>query len=250
LSLLARERWADTRALLDSAGVSPGMRCADIGCGGGEVTMEIARLVAPEGSVTGIDMDEDKLALARQAAAESELGNVEFRALDASHWDEPDSCDAVYTRFLLHHVDKPVDLLRRMWSAVRDGGVLIVEDADFDGWCCDPPNAGFDLFLDAYRRLLQRRGGDHAIGRKLYRYFLAAGIGEPQVTLVQPVHHGEARTLALSTLEATADAILQEGVATRDQLTAALAVLRRFTDDPRNLICGPRVFQLWCRRDG
>ena len=54
--------------------------------------MEIARLVAPEGSVTGIDMDEDKLALARQAAAERELGNVEFRALDASHWDEPDSC--------------------------------------------------------------------------------------------------------------------------------------------------------------
>ena len=35
LALLARERWPDTQALLKRAGVSPGMRCIDIGCGGG-----------------------------------------------------------------------------------------------------------------------------------------------------------------------------------------------------------------------
>ena len=35
LALLARERWPDTQALLGRAGVSPGMRCIDIGCGGG-----------------------------------------------------------------------------------------------------------------------------------------------------------------------------------------------------------------------
>ncbi|HTT51933.1 MAG TPA: hypothetical protein VMH35_11085 [Streptosporangiaceae bacterium] len=44
-----------------------------------------------------------------------------------------------------------------------------MEDADFDGWCYDPPNEGFEFFLDAYRRVLGRRGGDHAIGRKLRR---------------------------------------------------------------------------------
>ena len=69
-----------------------------------------------------------------------------------------------------------------------------MEDADFDGWCCDPPNEGFAVFLDTYRRVLAGRGGDHAIGRKLHRYFLAAGIPVPQVDLVQPVHEGEAKT--------------------------------------------------------
>jgi hypothetical protein len=92
------------------------------------------------------------------------------------------------------------------------------------------------------------RGGDHAIGRKLHRYFLTAEIPEPRVGLVQPVHHGEAKTLAWSTLDATADAILADGLATPDELTAALRNLRAFTDDPRTLICGPRVFQLWSRR--
>ena len=248
LMLLARERGPDTQALLEQAGVSAGMRCIDVGCGGGAVTLEIARLVGPGGTVVGIDMDGVKLGLARQAAAERGLTNAEFRVGDVRDWDEPGGYDAVYSRFLLQHLSEPAGLIGRMWAAVRDGGVLVVEDADFDGFCCDPANEGFELFLDAYRRVLARRGGDHAIGRRLYRYFLAAGIPDPQVRLVQPVHQGEAKTLAWSTLEATADAILAEGLATSDRVTAALASLRRFTDDPGTLICGPRVFQLWSRR--
>jgi ubiquinone/menaquinone biosynthesis C-methylase UbiE len=248
LMLLARERWPDTHALLARAGLRAGMRCIDIGCGGGEVTMEIARMVAPGGTAVGVDMDEVKLGLAREAAVQRGLGNVEFRALDVRDWDEPGGYDAVYSRFLLQHLSEPASLIGRMWAAVADGGVLIVEDADFDGWCCDPRNDGFELFLDTYGRVLARRGGDHAIGRRLYRYFLAAGIPDPQVTLVQGVHEGEAKVLAWSTLEATADAIIAEGLATRDQVADALVSLGRLTDDPGSLIIGPRTFQVWARR--
>ena len=70
LLVLARDRWPDTAALFARAGLAPGMRCIDLGCGGGEVTLEIARLVAPGGSVVGADMDEIKLDLARRTAAE------------------------------------------------------------------------------------------------------------------------------------------------------------------------------------
>jgi SAM-dependent methyltransferase len=248
LALLARERWPDTAALLARAGVSAGMRCIDIGCGGGAVTLEIARLVAPDGTVTGIDMDPVTVGLARQAATESGVRNAGFRVLDVGDWDEPGRYDAVYSRFLLQHLTDPAGLVRRMWAAVRDGGVLIAEDVDFDGWCCDPADEGFDLFVDAYRQVLQRRGGDPAVGRRLYRYFLAAAIPAPRVHLVQPVHEGEARILAWSTLDATADAIVAEGVASAGQLAVALASLRRLADDERTLICGPRVFQLWSRR--
>jgi SAM-dependent methyltransferase len=248
LALLARERWPDTRALLAAAGVSAGMRCADIGCGGGAVTLEIARLVAPGGTAVGIDMDAVKAGLARQAAAGQGLGNVEFRVLDVTDWDEPGGYDAVYSRFLLQHLSEPASLIRRMWAAVRDGGVLIVEDADFDGWCCDPADEGLELLRDAYRQVLARRGGDDTAGRRLYSHFLAAGIPAPRVRLVQPVYEGEARTLAWSTLEATADAIVAEGVATADELAAALASLRRLAADQSALICGPRVFQVWSRR--
>jgi SAM-dependent methyltransferase len=249
LLLLARDRWPDTAALFERAGLSPGMSCIDLGCGGGEVTLEIARLVAPGGSVTGVDMDQIKLDLGRRVAAGRGLANVEFRLLDVRDWDEPGGYNAVYCRFLLEHLSQPVDLLRRMWAGVRPGGVLIVEDADFDGWCCHPANDGFDFFVRTYAQVLQRRGGDHALGRKLYGCFLAAGIPGPRVAVAQPVWiEGERKTLPWSTLEASTEAILSEGLASEDEVTAALTTLQRFTADPQTLISGPRIFQLWSKK--
>jgi 2-polyprenyl-3-methyl-5-hydroxy-6-metoxy-1,4-benzoquinol methylase len=124
--------WPDTSALFDRAGLGPGMHCMDLGCGGGEVTLEMARLVAPEG-LAMIDLDDVNLNLAGKAASERGVTNVEFQPGNVNVWDQPDSYDVVYARFLLHHLSEPVDLLRRMWAAVRAGGVLVVEDADFCG---------------------------------------------------------------------------------------------------------------------
>jgi hypothetical protein len=90
--------------------------------------------------------------------------------------------------------------------------------------------------------VLQRRDGDHVMGRKLSACFLAVGIPRPRVALVQSVWTvGERKTLAWGTLEATSDAIVSEGVASDEEVTAALAALQDFTADPRTLICGPRV---------
>jgi 2-polyprenyl-3-methyl-5-hydroxy-6-metoxy-1,4-benzoquinol methylase len=249
LQLLARDRLPDTRALFDRAGVGAGMRCIDLGCGGGEVTFELAKLVAPDGAVVGVDMDEVKVNLAREAAADRGITNVEFRTLNVHAWHEPATYDVVFCRFLLQHLSQPVALLLQMWAAVRPGGVIVVEDADFDGWGCHPANEGFAFFVRTYREVLGRWGGDHAIGRKLYAYFLDAGIPDAHVGLVSPLHIAdEGKTLALSTLEATMAAILAEGLASEDELNTAIERLATFTADPRSLIFGPRIFQLWWRR--
>ena len=69
------------------------------------------------------------------------------------------------------------------------------------------------------------------------------------MALVQSLRtEGEAKTLAWSTLEASADAIVSEGIASRDEVAEALTTLQRFTANPRTLIGGPRVFQLWSRQ--
>lgn len=249
LQLLARDRWPDTRALLARAGVGAGMRCIDLGCGGGEVTFELAKLIAPDGTVVGVDMDEIELALAREAAAERGITNVEFRTLNVNDWDEPATYDVVFSRFLLQHLSQPVALLRRMWAAVRPGGVIVVEDADHEGWCCHPANDGFAFFARTLCQVIARNGGDPAAGRKLYNYFLNAGIPDAHVSLVTPLHIAdEGKVLALSTLEATSAAILAAGLASEDEITAARESLAAFTADPRSLIAGPRIFQLWWRR--
>ena len=70
LRLLAGALGPATEALLDSVGIRAGMRCLDLGCGGGHVSLSLAARVGPSGHVVGIDMDAVKLTLVRERAAE------------------------------------------------------------------------------------------------------------------------------------------------------------------------------------
>jgi ubiquinone/menaquinone biosynthesis C-methylase UbiE len=249
LRLLARVRWPETAQLFADAEVGPGQTCLDLGCGGGAVTMELARLVGPAGRAVGIDMDEVKLELARTDAAEAGLSNVEFRQTDVDRWDEPEGYDVVYARFLLEHVPRPLDLLRRMWAAVRPGGVLAVEDADFEGLFSDPPHKAFELWRRLNPEVLEHNGGDPWMGRKLHRLFLEAGTPNPEVRLTQNVNtSGEAKTLPAVTLAAMSDSILSAGLASQDELSDAIEGLEAYAADPTTLVAGPRVFQVWSRK--
>src|SRR5215468_7907830 len=69
LRLLARVKWPTTKTLLRRVGLRPGMRCLDVGCGIGAVTLRLAHRVGPTGQAVGIDLDERCLELARQEAA-------------------------------------------------------------------------------------------------------------------------------------------------------------------------------------
>ena len=136
-----------------------------------------------------------------------------------------------------------------MWAAVRVGGVIVVEDADFEGAFCDPPNEGHAFWVEAYQRVLERHGGDPRSGRKLHQRFFDAGIPDPELAVVQRIHRtGEAKMLPHSTVEATADAIVNEGLATAEEVRAALASLVDYAADPRTIVGSPRTFQAWSRR--
>jgi ubiquinone/menaquinone biosynthesis C-methylase UbiE len=250
LQVLARAHWPRTSELFDTVRLGPGMHCVDLGCGGGEVTFEIARRVGPGGHVTGLDMDEVKLALARESAEQRGLTNLDFRTANVNEWSEPASYDIVYSRLLLEHLSRPLDLLRRMWAAVRPGGAIVVEDADFGGMFCHPANDGFAFWARAYPLALERHGGDPTIGRKLYGYFVETAIPSPKLRLVQRADvDGEAKTLPLLTMDATAAAIVAEGIASETELDAARASLAAFTADPTTVIGGPRIIQVWSRRE-
>jgi SAM-dependent methyltransferase len=165
-------------------------------------------------------------------------------------WSEPDTYDVVYCRNLLQHLSRPVDVLASMWSAVRPGGVVVVEDADFEGSFCDPPNEGFAFWVEAYQRVLERYGGDPLSGRKLHRYFTEAGIPPPNLSVDHDLALvGERKTLPYLTVEATAEAIVTEGIATADEVATALAKLEEFANDPGSLCGSPRIVQAWARRN-
>jgi len=250
LEVLARVLWPTASRLLEEAGLTEGMRCLDLGCGGGDVALQLAALVGTKGLVVGLDMDEVKLDMAQQSAMRLGLANVQFRKSNVHDWMEESQYDCIYSRFLLTHLPDPLSVLQQMLRATRTGGIAIVEDIDFSGSFCHPPCAGFDAYVRLYRSAAARQEADADIGPKLYGMFLDAGWRNVKVNVIQPTFSsGEGKQLAVLTLTNIAESLLEENLVTEPELQSAIDELARFTEDPRTLMSLPRVFQVWGRRE-
>jgi SAM-dependent methyltransferase len=99
---------------LDRLGLREGWRCADIGAGGGDVTVALARIVGRDGV----------------AAAAVEAAQAQVIALTQAGEDLtlPEPLDLAFCRFVLLHVHRPVDVLTRMGAAVRPGGWVVAQE--------------------------------------------------------------------------------------------------------------------------
>ncbi len=250
LRLLARVMRPSTLALLERAGLRDGQICLDVGCGGGDVTLDLARLVEPRGCVVGIDLDEVKLDLARAEAAAAGLSNAEFRRGDIVTGVLPTpGFDIVYARFLLSHLREPARAVGRMRDLLAPGGLLIVEDVDFSGHFIYPPSAAFADFRALYRRAALARGAQPDIGPRLPGLLEAAGLGPVEMHVVQPASlRGEVKLIAALTMEAIADSVLAAGFATRERIEETVAELHRLGRDETTVMSAARVMQVWGRK--
>jgi SAM-dependent methyltransferase len=79
-----RERFTNmvTPVLLAALELKPGEQVLDIGCGGGNATIEAARRVGKDGAVVGADISVPLTALASRRAAEAGAGNISFEVVD------------------------------------------------------------------------------------------------------------------------------------------------------------------------
>src|SRR5215211_4320276 len=152
-----------TRAFLSRLGLRAGWACLDVGCGDGQVTLELARAVGPTGRAVGIDIDDQALAIARRAARRAGLRS-EFIRADATEPPAREAFDLAYARLLLSHLTDPSAALRAMRSAVRAGGWVAVEDLFTGTLRSEPPAPALDRLQDVYCATGRARGGDPTIG--------------------------------------------------------------------------------------
>jgi ubiquinone/menaquinone biosynthesis C-methylase UbiE len=246
LRILAAIFHETTTALLRRAGIGPGMTCLDLGCGGGDVAVELAKLVGPDGHVTGIDIDETSVAIARREAAEQGLANIEYRQGDARNPQVEHEVDAVYARFLLTHVPDPVDSLRNMRRVLRPGGVIVIEDVDFSGCFSAPERESFRRFVDLYTRTAARRGADANIGVHIPLYLKKTGFAEVRLNVIQPAGFDEfTKALLPSTMENIVEAVVAADLGEREELEWVVNDLYDAASDPGQILSHPRVVQTW-----
>lgn len=118
--------------MLKSMNISQNQKILDVGCGAGEVALDIGKMVGPNGLVIGIDANEDAINTANKK--DSDFKNVKFLVQNAEHIEYPDSYfDSSRSERVFQHLKDPDKVFDEMIRVTKNNsGKITVMDPDWD----------------------------------------------------------------------------------------------------------------------
>lgn len=240
---------AETRDVLRRAGIAPGMRVLDVGCGVGDVSMIAAEIVGQTGEVTGIDKSEQALASARARAARAGYHWLNFSALDLYAAEPKGVYDAVIGRFILMHIPDPVAALARLSRFLRAGGIVAFIEMDIEQAGAYPPMPLLDECVEWICATYRKVGAEPNMGSRLYRTFRAAGL-EPRLSGSCRIESGPDSIVyefAAETLKSLLPAMEAHNIATAEAVGAETIAqrLRQAAVAGDHCIFMPRLIGAW-----
>ena len=133
------EAERDVPMLAEVLELKPGMTVADVGAGGGAMTVVFGKWLGPSGRVFATDITETALRHTRDYAKSEGLNNVTVLegAADATNLP-PACCDAIFMRDVYHHITQPEEFNKSLAASLKPGGRFAVIDF--------PPMPGSKVF--------------------------------------------------------------------------------------------------------
>ena len=123
-----REKQAWLQILSNALNQKQGLRVLDVGTGTGALALMLAEMGH---EVTGIDMSERMLKIARDKAQSRNLNPV-FRAGDAEAPPfESESFDAIVSRHVLWTLPNPEKAVNQWKKLLKPGGIIVIIDGNF-----------------------------------------------------------------------------------------------------------------------
>jgi ubiquinone/menaquinone biosynthesis C-methylase UbiE len=139
LSAQKQNDAADAARLIEVLSITEGASVADIGAGSGELTVLIARSVGSTGRVFSTDINPQRLAEIRSAAAQAQLQNVAVVEGASSQTNIPsECCDAIFLRHAYHHLGDPPPMNASLRASLKPGGRLAIVDFPPDNGVSGP----------------------------------------------------------------------------------------------------------------
>ena len=227
LRLLEARYDPHTFRRLSMFGPLGGARCLEVGAGAGSVARWLAGQAGPYGQVVATDTDPRFLADAKKAGVEVRRHDILADPL------EPGCYDLAHCRALLFHLADPRQAVRNITAAVRPGGWLLIEDADYISLVAADPAHPRAVRFDQITRTLSTffaasRTLDPYLGRRLPTLVTAVGLAETGSEAIACHRRGGSREAELlrRSLERMGPMALSSGVAGQkefDEVTAATA---------------------------
>jgi SAM-dependent methyltransferase len=171
-----------TRRFFLAAGLAPGMRVLDVGCGMGDVSLLVAEIVGPTGEVVGVDRDPAVLAEARARFAAAGIDNVSFLRADFRALDGAASFDAVVGRFVLIYQADPVAALRALLPRLRAGGIVAFQEWDAEQCLvAGRPSPLLERAAAWAKATFAASGANLRAGIDLFPAYVAVGLPAPEM---------------------------------------------------------------------
>ncbi|MGC1943894.1 MAG: methyltransferase domain-containing protein [Candidatus Acidiferrales bacterium] len=177
--LIAQAQWISgyTENAFKEAGIRPGMRILDVGCGVGDVSLLLAKLLGDSGKIVGIDQDAGALSMARKRAGAAGFRTMSFVQGDFRTYDFGQLFDAVVGRYVLMYQADPVTAVQSLVMRLKPGGIIAFQELDMSRIPICWPR--IPLFENCFRwgRAANLKAKVHVrMGLDLYRTFILAGL--------------------------------------------------------------------------
>ncbi len=231
--------------------LSPEVHLVDVGCGSGELSLDLAPHV---GHVIGVDIDETDVEKASRNARQRGIHNVTFVTGDVCALDLASGhADAVFAHSVLEAIDRPNEALVEMKRLLKPGGVVAAASVEYGGLILTGLKE--DLlrrFYSIRERLWLIEGADPYLGRRLRGLFLGAGITDVVATTTY-ISYGTVegvREFGLGRAEDCTDdwyvgSALRHGLVTWDDLEAMRLAWLDWSESPTSYAAFA-----WCRALG
>jgi SAM-dependent methyltransferase len=243
-----------TEQVMQRAGINPGMRVLDCGCGVGDVSFLTAKLVGSAGRVLGIDRSVAAIKRARERAAEAGLPNVSFEVVDyLARFRSRTPIDAVVGRLILMYLREPAAILRHFARQVRPGGLIVFQELVLSMCRSEPSCPLVEKCHGWVHDTLLKSGADVDMGWKLFASFQQAGLPGPEMFLGSPVDAGPDSPMyrhIAETVRSLLPMIERYGVASAEEVMVdKLADRLRAEMTAAGTVCAtPCLIGAWTRR--
>jgi SAM-dependent methyltransferase len=250
LELQGRALAPATRMIFAAAGVRPGMRVLDLGCGAGDVAFVAADLVGSDGHVVGVDRSSEALARARLRAEQRGLAQVRFVEGDLDDPAPGGPFDAIVGRLVLMYVPDPAAVLRRQATVLRAGGLVVPVEVDIAAARSVPATPLVSQAIAWIVEALAKGGIPSSLGPRLWAILREAGLRPLGMIGIQP-HFGPddpaAVALLAGVIRTVAPLIEHTGVATAQEIGVETLAQRLRDELQENsaVFAHPILFSAW-----
>jgi SAM-dependent methyltransferase len=160
---------ASAAALWERAGIGPGQRILDVGCGPGFATLDLHRMAQPDAEVLAVDVSERFLAHLSSAAERLSVPGIRTLRSDVQEMTLPEGhFDLAYARWVLCFVPDPAAVVRKVARALRRGGRFAIQDYHhYSALWLAPRSPAMERAVKAVGESWRAQGGDPDVGSRL-----------------------------------------------------------------------------------